>query len=202
MMHVLTNEEKATRRASIVVSVGTDHHRFDRLVRWMDDFVSSSHGDDVDIVLQRGTSKESRRFDSRELIPHAELCELFAEATVVVCHGGPSTVMDARRAGHRPIVVPRDPAFDEHVDGHQMRFARHLDAQGMATVAFDEHSLFAAVEAALDNPESVRIPPIPAGIPDGVVQFGKTVDAILGIHTPLVDSAQSAPAQPARRPAS
>lgn len=171
------------RRPLIIVSVGTDHHRFDRLVRWMDDFSRLDH--DVRIVVQRGTSSTPRRVDSRELIPHAELCELFASSDAVVCHGGPSTVMDARRAGRRPIVVPRDPAHDEHVDGHQMRFARHLETHDMAFVATEQHELFAALEQVLADPSLARIPPHPSATAEGVVRFGAVLDDLLGVATPL-----------------
>jgi hypothetical protein len=42
---------------------------------------------------------------------------------VVITHGGPGTISDAQRSGHRPIVFPRDPSRGEHVDDHQQRFA-------------------------------------------------------------------------------
>ncbi len=54
---------------------------------------------------------------------HDRLEELLAQATVVVCHGGPGTVTEARDAGHVPLCMPRDPELGEHVDDHQQRFA-------------------------------------------------------------------------------
>ena len=45
-----------------------------------------------------------------------------ARADIVITHGGPGTVADARASGHMPLAVPRDPAHGEHVDGHQQRF--------------------------------------------------------------------------------
>ncbi len=170
-------------QARVVVSVGTDHHRFDRLIRWVDDYLSSR--DNVEFVVQRGTSQEARRVDSEELIPHSELLDLFSSATAVVCHGGPATVMDARRSGRRPIVVPRDPERDEHVDGHQLRFARHLEAEGIAIVVTDEAAFFAALDGAIADPASVVHAETVPDVPAGVVKFGATVDALLGVTTPI-----------------
>ncbi len=173
----------------IVVSVGTDHHRFDRLIRWTDDYARRHR--DASVLVQRGTSNVSSEVESRELIPHAELRAMFAAATVVVCHGGPSTVMDARAAGRLPIVVPRNPELSEHVDGHQMRFAKHLDEESMAIVVWNESELFAAIDAALADPSSVTIPIEQRIVPNGVVNFGRVVDELLGVKTPIARTVPS-----------
>ena len=55
---------------------------------------------------------------------------------------------DARAGGHLPILVPRDPALGEHVDGHQMRFAGWVESKGLATVARDADTFASAVAAA------------------------------------------------------
>ena len=47
-----------------------------------------------------------------------------------------------------PIVVPRDPARDEHIDDHQQLFSRRLAASGLITVVEDEAALRAALDAA------------------------------------------------------
>ncbi len=167
----------------IVVSVGTDHHRFDRMVRWVEHYVAQHP--DLKFVVQRGTSSEPRDIESHELIPHDELRRLFSQSSVVICHGGPSTVMDARAAGRKPIVVPRNPELSEHVDGHQMRFARHLDEQKMAVVVWTETEFFAAIDAALKNPASMNLPIEQKSVPIGVATFGRVVDEILGIETPI-----------------
>ncbi len=173
----------------IVVSVGTDHHRFDRLVRWTDDYARQRRH--RSFLVQRGTSNEPAEVDSRELIPHDEIRSLFAAATAVVCHGGPSTVMDARAAGRLPIVVPRNPELDEHVDGHQIRFARHLEAESMAIVVWSESEFFAAIDRAIDDPASVSIPVEKRVVPNGVIRFGEVVDDLLGIETPIAHESYS-----------
>ena len=88
----------------VVVSVGTDHHPFHRLIRWVEAFHARRPA--VRFIVQRGTSQwPGPAVESHELIPHDELRRLFARATAVVCHGGPSTVMDARSVGRLPIVA-------------------------------------------------------------------------------------------------
>ncbi len=165
----------------LVVTVGTDHHPFDRLVRWVDEWCDAHP--DAKVVIQRGSSQESRHGSSRELISYAELCDLFARASAVVSHGGPATVMDALGAGRLPIVVPRDPELGEHVDGHQLRFAQHLGRSDLAVVARDEAELFAAIDRALANPSDFTAK-VAAEVSDGVSRFADVVDEMLGATNP------------------
>lgn len=115
-------------QSAIFVSVGTDHHPFDRLVTWGD--ALSSHPAVGSVFVQRGTSTVEPASPSSPLIDATELRNHLSSADVVVCHGGPSTIMEAKAHGHLPIVVPRNPDLGEHVDGHQIRFCEHLERSG------------------------------------------------------------------------
>ncbi|MEZ5342926.1 MAG: glycosyltransferase [Acidimicrobiales bacterium] len=168
----------------IVVSVGTDHHPFDRLVTMMDSWALTHPGDSV--IIQYGTAMAPTTATGHKLIPHPELCDLFGRADVVICHGGPSTVMDARMAGKKPLVLPRDPARGEHVDGHQIRFAKHIDRHGLARTLNSEDDIAQAIEDVLADPLHYSIASEQREAPPGVVQFGRAIDDLLGTSTPLV----------------
>lgn len=55
-----------------------------------------------------------------------------AWADVVVSQCSPGTVFGALAAEAWPLVLGRQVAFDEHVDDHQVLFARELDRAGLA----------------------------------------------------------------------
>lgn len=167
----------------IVFSVGTDHHPFDRLVVWATEWAAANPA--YRVIVQRGTAAAPDDLESHDLIPHDELRRLFAAAEIVVSHGGPSTVMDARMAGRMPIVVPRDSSRGEHVDDHQMRFARHLDRHGLARCATTRDDFFALMAEAIEQPDSFVIPRQELEAASGVVKLGKVLDDLLGIHTQL-----------------
>ena len=169
-------------RPTVVVSVGTDHHRFDRLVRWMDAWADANPA--IEVIVQRGSAAPTTTADSQPLIPHGELCGLFAEADVVITHGGPSTVMDARAAGRLPIVVARDPRHGEHVDAHQLVFAEHLDRHDLAIVVGDVGDLDAAIRRAIDEPER-HVVAVDDAPPPGITTFGRVVDELLGATTSI-----------------
>lgn len=144
----------------VLVMVGTDHHPFDRLVAWADRLPEALPG--TRVVLQHGASTPPLVAEGHAFLPYDEIRALLAEASAVVCHGGPGTIMDARRAGHVPICVPRDPARGEHVDGHQQRFAALAEEAGIVTRVGSLAALVAGVEVLLAAApgERARVVPI------------------------------------------
>ncbi len=176
-------EHDATKTYAVVVSVGTDHHPFDRLVRWADQWAALHP--DRSIFVQRGSSDAPENVPSSDIVAHPDLLGMFSSSVVVVSHGGPSTVMDARTSGRLPIVVPRNPDRGEHVDGHQMRFADHLELHGLARLAGSEYEFRELLDEAMESPESFRIDAGEADAPSGVVEFGSVVDSLLGVTTPI-----------------
>ncbi len=181
----MTEANERMDRPTVVVSVGTDHHPFDRIIEWVDEWTAANPG--VSIVVQRGQSAIPTGCPSYELIPHPELVEMFSMADVVVSHGGPSTVMDARMVGRLPVVVARNPEFGEHVDAHQMRFAEHLRRHNLAVVIDDKAAFFDAMATALANPGDFTVP-VDTGSISGVVEFGRVLDSLLRTTTPLTPS--------------
>lgn len=106
---------------------------------------------------------------------------MIAQATVVVSHGGPSTVMDVRSRGCLPIVVGRNPAFGEHVDEHQMRFADHLDRHDMALCVTDQNSLHEQIDRGLADPASLQLRVDGDTVPSGVKAFAAHMNTLLNI---------------------
>ncbi len=128
----------------IVVVVGTDHHPFDRAVAWADDW-QRRHPEDR-VVIQFGRSRPPELASGHDFLAPEEVRDGMAAADVVITHGGPGTISDAQRSGHRPIVFPRDPARGEHVDDHQLRFAAwcaERDLVGLAREVDDLERLLA-----------------------------------------------------------
>lgn len=136
----------------VLVTVGTDHHPFDRLVGWVDEWFAALAPGTVRCVMQTGTSRPPRHAEWRTYLGYAELEEHLRRAAVVVCHGGPATIMDARSAGRRPIVVPRRRRLGEHVDDHQRRFARRMRPTGHIALAEEWPALRELLDEAVADP--------------------------------------------------
>ncbi|WP_204000438.1 glycosyltransferase [Micromonospora lutea] len=127
-------------RPQVLVAVGTDKHPFDRLVTWLAQW-HSTVGGTVGLTVQHGHTRADDLPDAVPFLGHAELQAAMAGADLVVCHGGPATILEARRHGHLPIVVPRDPNRGEHVDDHQLLFARRLGAAGLVALCESRQEL-------------------------------------------------------------
>ena len=116
---------------SIAVSVGSDHHRFDRLMDWLTDWDRPDH---VHLKVQHGTSHTVPGASNVAFLPHSELMAWMSESDAVVLQGGPGGIIEALRLGHRPLVIPRLSEFSEVVDDHQVAFTGRLAVRRMVTL--------------------------------------------------------------------
>ena len=108
----------------IFVTVGTHEQQFNRLVEYMDDW-ASAHEEEV--VVQTGFSTYApKHCEWKKLYSYREMVENVKKARITITHGGPSSFIMPLQEGRIPIVVPRNYAFDEHVNNHQIDFCRKV----------------------------------------------------------------------------
>lgn len=170
-------------RPLVVVTVGTDHHPFDRLVRWVDAWAGSARWS-IECFIQVGTSTVTPRVAAwASYVSRDELRSLMSNAAAVVCHGGPATIMDCRRAGVKPVVVPRRRALGEHVDDHQLLFARRAARAGDVDLVESEEQLRAILDIALSEPGARRIERSDHGdLAASIRRFQALADPLLGLE--------------------
>ncbi|HWM00875.1 MAG TPA: glycosyltransferase [Actinophytocola sp.] len=165
-----------TARPVVAVLLGTDCHRFDRLVGWVQQAAASS---DVSWFVQHGSTPLPADLHGKPLLGADELEDLLSRSAAVVTHGGPGLIMESRTHGHSPVVVARDPALREHVDQHQQRFVTRIAAAGLCTAANSQSELEAAVGSALvsgrtaTQRESGGLPEKVGELIDGLVSAGR-----------------------------
>ncbi len=159
------------------VTVGTDHHPFDRLVTWAENW--AGRVEDWDVQIQYGRSRAPVQGTGFAFCSHDRLQELFEISDVIVTHGGPATITEARRLGHRPIVVPRDPTRGEHVDNHQQLFSRRLGAAGVVELVENEDDFLAAVVAVSYLPRQRQSS---EDIPPGVFKVGAVAEQLASLR--------------------
>ena len=145
---------------NVFVTVGTHEQPFQRLLDAASVAVSARPQDSW--VVQSGVGAwrpteagnvvaASSYFDATTMQEH------LAWADLVVSQSSPGTVFSALAAGARPVVVGRRSGLGEHVDDHQLRFARELDRRGLARDLSDADPLGPALVTALVD-ESSRCP--------------------------------------------
>lgn len=128
----------------IFVTVGTHGQPFPRMLAGV-----AQLPDQAEIVIQYGHAaapvgvKHAAAF-----MPFGEMEKHFEAADLVITHAGVGSILCARRAGHRPIVVPRYHELGEHVDDHQVELTRALAELGEVTPVWRDEEMPAVVAAA------------------------------------------------------
>lgn len=111
----------------IFVTVGTHEQPFDRLVKCIDEMVGNKIITEK-VIIQKGyTYYEPTYCETYKLIGYDKMNEFINEARIVITHGGPSSFIAPITVGKIPIVMPRLKKFNEHVNDHQLEFARQVE---------------------------------------------------------------------------
>jgi UDP-N-acetylglucosamine transferase subunit ALG13 len=149
---------------STFVAVGNATQPFDRMLQ----MVAAVIGElPQPVVVQRGGSRfefaGGRAVDFFEM---GEFERLVAQAELVIAHAGAGAAIQAIQAGKVPVVVPRRAELGEHVDDHQLEFARELALLGKAVVATNPQELKQGISKALELQRAkgvaVSVPPLVA----------------------------------------
>ncbi|WP_420157600.1 glycosyltransferase [Nocardiopsis sp. CNT-189] len=181
-------------RPLVLVTVGTDHHPFRRLVSWADAYAREHPG--VRVLVQHGRTPRPAHAEAAEFLSPSELADAMSEAAVVVTHGGPGSIVAARRAGHLPVAVARDPELGEHVDDHQLRFVTRLDTSDLVRSCSSPQQLSTSLDRAVDRPGEFRIGPEAGPRPEAAARrAGELIDLIA---PPAPGERTPAPAAPER----
>ena len=121
----------------IFVTVGTHEQQFNRLVKAVDDLKRDGVITE-DVVMQTGFSTYEPKYCKwSKLIPYQQMEQYVRDAHIVITHGGPASFIMPLQMGKIPIVVPRQQQFGEHVNDHQVEFARNV-AERMGNIILVE----------------------------------------------------------------
>lgn len=110
----------------IFVTVGTHEQQFNRLLKKMDQLKEQNYINE-EIIIQTGYSTyKLKNCIEKKFLSYDEMHKYAKECRVMITHGGPASIFLAHQYGKIPVVLPRNPKFDEHVDEHQMLFCDRL----------------------------------------------------------------------------
>ena len=121
----------------IFVTVGTHEQPFNRLIEEVDRLVEVGVITD-DVFIQTGYSTYEPKFCKwSSLISFDKMNELMQTSDIIITHGGPATFMSAIANGKKPIVVPRQEKYGEHVNDHQIQIAEKFEKNGYVKCIID-----------------------------------------------------------------
>ncbi|RFZ94842.1 glycosyl transferase family 28 [Mucilaginibacter conchicola] len=123
----------------VFVTAGTQLP-FDRLIEAVDD-IASMHPD-VQFVVQALSSRyKAKHVEVVDFLSSQEFDQYFKQANMIISHAGMGTIISALVKKKPIIVMPRQYAFNEHRNDHQVGTAKQMEANGYVYVAYDSDEL-------------------------------------------------------------
>lgn len=114
----------------IFVTVGTHEQQFNRLLKEID-YLKKSRMIKEKVFMQIGYSDYIPQYcEYGDFLSYKEIEIYIKNASTVITHGGPASFMKVISLGKIPIVVPRLIEFKEHVNNHQLEFAKKVVEKG------------------------------------------------------------------------
>lgn len=122
----------------IFVTVGTHEQQFNRLIEYVDNLKRDGVIQE-EVIMQIGfCTYEPKYCEWDKLISYKEMIKNVEDARIVITHGGPASFIMPLQIGKPPIVVPRQVEFNEHVNNHQVEFAKAVyERNGTIIPVFD-----------------------------------------------------------------
>jgi UDP-N-acetylglucosamine transferase subunit ALG13 len=138
----------------IFVTVGTHEQPFNRLIEEIDKIKAENLVD---------------------MIGYEDMDRYIHEARIVITHGGPASFIAPLSIGKIPIVVPRQKAFNEHVNNHQLEFAKEVAKRKNSIIVVEN---IKELKTAIVNYDET-IKNMAMGIASNNVEFNKEMNMLV-----------------------
>jgi UDP-N-acetylglucosamine transferase subunit ALG13 len=138
----------------ITVTLGTILYPFDRSLSWLKALLEKGVINES-VFIQYGTSDISNLLThplvtAKTVVPQDELQDVINRSRLVISHAGQGSTRLLAAAQVNFILLPRLAAHGEHVDDHQLMFARSIEAKGV-----HHCTTLAALEQSILNPPAL-----------------------------------------------
>lgn len=136
----------------IFVTVGTHEQQFNRLVKEVDRLKEYEELEE-EVFIQTGYSDYLPKYcDFKRFVTYEDMERYMSQASVVITHGGPASFMQVISLGKKPIVVPRQLQYKEHVNNHQLDFAKKVIHNGYGIELIEDiHNLNKSIKNIYSN---------------------------------------------------
>ncbi|MGB9980273.1 PssD/Cps14F family polysaccharide biosynthesis glycosyltransferase [Methanobacterium sp.] len=141
----LENSSISKNNGNHILVITGMHSGFERLVKKMDEIAGKI---DEKVIIQTGnTDYEPKYVEHFKFKDYEEIKELIKGAKVTICPGA-MTILDSLVVGTPVITVPRLEQYGEHLNDHQLTFAKKLEEIGYVKIIEDVNQLETTI---LDN---------------------------------------------------
>jgi UDP-N-acetylglucosamine transferase subunit ALG13 len=121
----------------IFITVGTQKFQFNRLLKEIDELCSTGVIQEKVIAQVGYSTYVPTHFEVYKLLRPEEMDKYVEKASLLISHGGTSSIFNGLKKKKKVIVIPRLKKYDEHVDDHQIEICDVLDKKGYVSVIWD-----------------------------------------------------------------
>lgn len=129
----------------IFITVGTHEQGMDRLFIEIDKLIERAQIKDKVFAQIGYTDYVPKYFEYKKMISYDEMDRYMRNSKIIITHGGPGTIFHPLQYNKIPIVVPRNPQFNEHIDDHQILFAKKLEEGKRVLAVYDINTLINSI---------------------------------------------------------
>ena len=114
----------------ILVLLGTQNNSFVRLLEEIEKQIENETITE-EVIVQAGYTKyESENMKILDFVSSKELEDLQNKASLIITHGGVSSIVSSLRKQKKVIAVSRLKEYKEHVNNHQMEIINTFNTKG------------------------------------------------------------------------
>lgn len=125
----------------IFVTLGSQKFQFNRLLKKIDELVSSKVIDDY-VFAQIGYSDYlPKNYSYKKFLDRDEFNKMENNSDLVITHGGTGAIIGAVKKGKKVIAVPRLVKYGEHVDDHQIQLLDEFKSMNIIMTCTDLDNL-------------------------------------------------------------
>lgn len=118
----------------IVITLGTIDYPFNRAVFWLEDLLKSQLIDEP-VLFQHGTTSvtylKHPLLTNVVSLTRSEMHEYIKQSSFVISHAGQGSTRLLAEMRTRFVIIPRLKQYGEHIDNHQLLFARQVARFGI-----------------------------------------------------------------------
>jgi exopolysaccharide biosynthesis glucuronosyltransferase PssE len=165
----------------IFVTVGNTRQGFDRLMKAVEGLKAAGLIEGEVLVQYGHSSHVPGNCTCVPFLDREEYRTAVEKASLVISHAGAGAIGACLQAGKKPVIVPREKAYGEHVNDHQIEIAKELGSAGRIYAVFEIEDLPSVVRSALQcgtgqsvSTAELRICGIVSAYLDGIILSKRT----------------------------
>ncbi len=129
------------------ITFGNVHKKFPRMAQLV---IDNHNLLPKPIVIQAGPNIEQFENFNYKVFKYCEINEFneyISNSSLIISHAGVGAVSTSIRYMKKPVIIPREKRYDEHINDHQLHFVEHFINTGIFFAIKNEYELMEIIKS-------------------------------------------------------